>query len=182
VVADGKKKKGKKPKKPKQQQQQQQEEEGGSAPAQGPGSNHQLPVIQVETTRQAKAALQSIANGTAKGTLSDRLNSAHRHYDKDLATAWKDTLSKRERKAIVTADRAIIDNAAAEVKAIVHPFKVALDDHCESPMEAYVVVALPLEVWPCVRACSRYHRVYYDARVGATNHSPAHLSQTNGML
>ena len=49
----------------------------------------------------------SIGDGTANGTLSDRLNVKHRHCSKPLCEAWK-TLPKRERKAIVAADRAII--------------------------------------------------------------------------
>ena len=51
----------------------------------------------VPVSAAAKAALESIADGTAKGTLSDRLNAAHRHHDKALAAAWKGSLSKRER-------------------------------------------------------------------------------------
>ena len=94
----------------------------------------------VPVSAAAAAELASIADGSATGTLSDRLNTKHRHRSTALIAAWK-TIPKRERKAIVDADRAIIDGAAAAVKAIVHPFKVEKDDHCESPLEAYRDVA-----------------------------------------
>ena len=81
---------------------------------------------------------------TRDGTLSDRLNPSHAHYDAELKAKWK-TFSKRERTEIVKADHNLIREKLEAVKAIVHPFETKVEDHCESPLEAFEDIAPILE-------------------------------------
>jgi hypothetical protein len=66
-------------------------------------------------SKVAEAAVDAIERGEVQGTLSDRLNPKHRHHDPGLN--WK-SFSKRERQAIVQADRRIIDNAAVSHRRV----------------------------------------------------------------
>jgi hypothetical protein len=67
-------------------------------------------------SKVAQAAVDAIERGEVQGTLSDRLNPKHRHHDPCLN--WK-SFTKRERQAIVQADRRIIDNAAVSRRLVV---------------------------------------------------------------
>ena len=78
-----------------------------------------------------------------------------------MKAGWK-TFTKRERNAIVAADRHKIDSAAAAVTAIVHPFKVALDDHCESPPEAYRDLVPMLDLVAATLHKTRAELLIYD--------------------
>jgi len=77
---------------------------------------------------------------TRDGTLSDRLNHTHAHFDPELKSKWK-TFSKRERAEIVKADQSLIRDKLELVKSIVHPFETKEEDHCESPIQAFEDIA-----------------------------------------
>ena len=81
---------------------------------------------------------------TRDGTLSDRLNPSHAHFDSELKAKWK-TFSKRERTEIVKVDHNLIREKLEAVKSIVYPFETKVEDHCESPLEAFEDIAPILE-------------------------------------
>tara|TARA_B110000208_G_scaffold8761_1_gene11279 strand:+ start:242 stop:1378 length:1137 start_codon:yes stop_codon:yes gene_type:complete len=86
----------------------------------------------------------SLERGRA-GTLSDRLNAKHQHYDEPFQLGWK-KLGKKSRAAIVTLDRDLREAARAAVKTIRHPFKAERDDHCETDPMSYYHIAPLLEL------------------------------------
>jgi hypothetical protein len=125
----------------------------------------------------AADVLASLAS--AAGTLSDRLNPSHPHFDAALKAKWK-TFSKRERRSIVASDRAAIDAKQAAVASIKHPFQANPDDHCESPEEAYADAAPLLDALAArlgrTRATLRIYDPYFCAggvkrRLGALGFS-----------
>jgi hypothetical protein len=82
------------------------------------------------------AALESMANGTAKGTLYERLNSAHEHYDRPLAIAWKDTMSKKEKQALAhTAASGVINRKVFPVVVIGDGAGAAEDREGKQPQQ-----------------------------------------------
>ena len=95
-----------------------------------------------EPSQEVKDIILTLS--TRDGTLSDRLNPSHAHYDAELKAKWK-TFSKRERTEIVKADHNLIREKLEAVKAIVHPFETKVEDHCESPLEAFEDIAPILE-------------------------------------
>lgn len=93
------------------------------------------------TKKLSDAAKRLMGKSDNKGTLSDRLNPKHPFFDQELKTAWKSILSKFDRKEMVRMDREKLENELKAVASIVHPFDANMDDHCESPLEAYKDVA-----------------------------------------
>lgn len=78
---------------------------------------------------------------THPGTVSDRLNRKHRHFDTELAEAWSSKLSKKQRRLITAADKARIEAATAATRNLRHNFDANPDDHCETSAEAYADIA-----------------------------------------
>ena len=79
--------------------------------------------------------LESIES--SEGTISDRLNKKHRHFDAALAEAWSSSLSKKQRRALAEADRRRIAEATRATRTLRHNFDANPDDHCETSAEAY---------------------------------------------
>lgn len=82
-------------------------------------------------------AVELFERENAKGTLSDRLNPKHSFFDAELKAAWKTELSKKERAEIVRRDQEKLTAELSRVSSIVHAFQTNIEDHCESPFEAY---------------------------------------------
>ena len=80
-----------------------------------------------------------------QGTLSDRLNAKHMHFDAPLQGAWK-SMSKKARKVIVAHDANRLVEARHRVRKIKHAFEAEKDDHCETdPLSfAHIVPLLNL--------------------------------------
>ena len=91
-----------------------------------------------------EVAMASLSPGlrSGRGTLSDRLNPTHPHFDKGLKARWKE-LPKKARNAVVEADRLGLEERRREGEEQVSalPFDAEPADHCESPPEAYADVA-----------------------------------------
>eukprot|EP00939_MAST-03C_sp_MAST-3C-sp1_P002921 g2921.t1 len=86
-------------------------------------------------------AVELFERENAKGTLSDRLNPKHPFFDAELKAAWKTELSKKERAEIVRRDQEKLTAELSRVSSIVHAFQTNIEDHCESPFEAYEDIA-----------------------------------------
>ena len=56
------------------------------------------------------------------GTLSDRLNPTHPHFDASLKAAWK-KMPKKERARMVEEDKNVLKAARTHNESIVHPFE-----------------------------------------------------------
>jgi hypothetical protein len=82
--------------------------------------------------------LHSIQSGTGNGTLSDRLNPDHPHFDALLKNHWKN-IPKKQRTILVEADQKVICDIRQQGEENLNrlPFVNEPDDHCESPPEAY---------------------------------------------
>jgi len=87
-------------------------------------------------SRKAQMIVNSLKSGKSRGTISDRLNPAHRNFDSELKSKWA-SFTNRERSAISVADLEAIEKREAAVAAISYPFNPDPDDHCESPVQAY---------------------------------------------
>lgn len=83
--------------------------------------------------------LESIES--SEGTISDRLNKKHRHFDAALAEAWVSSLSKKQRRTLAEADRRRIAEATHATRTLQHNFDANPDDHCETSVEAYADIA-----------------------------------------
>jgi hypothetical protein len=92
---------------------------------------------------EVQAVISSL--GVRPGTLSDRLNPDHPHFDTELKANWK-KLPKKGRAAIVEADKNHLASILAETASIEHPFNADSADHCETPPQAYKDVAPLLDL------------------------------------
>ena len=63
--------------------------------------------------------------------IADRLNPNRRAFDPAFKSQWQ-TLGKKQRKKLISADRLEIAALKARSESIVHPFAANPDDHCET--------------------------------------------------
>ena len=69
----------------------------------------------------ATQVIASLRSGSGRGgTVSDRLNPAHRCFDKELKDRWT-SLPKRDRSAITKCDSSLIERRGEAVAAIRYP-------------------------------------------------------------
>ena len=73
-------------------------------------------------------------------SLADRLNPNRPAFDAQLKSSWK-SLSKKEKKRIITQDRQAIKALKSRGTSQSLPFEVDTDDHCETSHVAYAHVA-----------------------------------------
>lgn len=95
---------------------------------------------QVIFSDEVTVIIASFEDSRSKGTLSDRLNPGHSAYDCDLKKRWK-LFSKKEREAVVAADRKRLEQIASRIVSVEHPFQTTEDDHCETGVDAYKDIA-----------------------------------------
>ena len=73
-------------------------------------------------------------------SLADRLNPNRPAFDAQLKNSWK-TLSKKEKKRIITQDRKAIQALKSRGTSHSLPFEADTDDHCETSHVAYAHIA-----------------------------------------
>lgn len=73
-------------------------------------------------------------------SLADRLNPNRAAFDAELKSSWK-SLSKKEKKRIITEDRKAIQALKSRGTSHSLPFEAEADDHCETSHIAYVHIA-----------------------------------------
>jgi len=73
-------------------------------------------------------------------SLADRLNPNRAAFDAELKSSWK-SLSKKEKKRIVTEDRKAIQALKSRGASQSLPFEAEADDHCETSHVAYAHIS-----------------------------------------
>ena len=115
------------------------------------------------------------------GTLSDRLNAKHKHFDSHLASVWKTQLTKSQRRQLAAVDRQEIEKATLATRSIQHDFTANPDDHCETSVEAYADIVPLLRVWCAKLGKSPAELKIYDPYfcAGSVKRNLASLGFTN---